>query len=64
MYTAHNDPDRPWTGTELEQLHQLAEAGLPIQVIGLKLGRTTATITSQADQLGLAVAHVTRPADG
>lgn len=41
---------KPWTSQEIKQLKDLAKHNTPTGVIGLKLGRTKAAISSKAGQ--------------
>jgi hypothetical protein len=57
MDNQNDNDENSWTNHELHRLQELADA-LPAQVIGLKLGRTTASVTAMADALGLHVSDV------
>jgi hypothetical protein len=50
-YTRH--ANRPWTFTEIAQLRRLAAANTPTRVIGLKLGRSEASVYAKASELGI-----------
>jgi hypothetical protein len=41
---------KPWTPAEVKQLRTLAKGNTPTRVIGLKLGRTPAGVSSKAGQ--------------
>ncbi len=41
---------KSWSASELKQLQKLADQNTPTRVIGLKLGRTAAAVSSQASK--------------
>jgi len=41
---------KPWTDTAVKQLERLADQNTPTRVIGLKLGRTEASIYAKASE--------------
>jgi hypothetical protein len=45
----------PWSTTQDEQLRLLAQANIPLQVIGFRLGRRPEAVARRADELGLYV---------
>ena len=46
---------KPWTQQDLEMLRQLANENTPTRVMGLKLGRTEASIRSKAKSEGISL---------
>ena len=46
---------KAWTPAATRQLRQLAGENTPTRVIGLKLGRTPATVRSQAQKNGVSL---------
>jgi hypothetical protein len=46
---------KAWTPSEKSQLRQLAQKNTPTRVIGLKLGRPVAGVSSQASKLGVSL---------
>lgn len=46
---------KEWTAAEVAQLRSLAAGNTPTRVIGLKLGRSEASIYSKAAELGLSL---------
>ncbi|ATS90783.1 MULTISPECIES: hypothetical protein [Xanthomonas] len=46
---------RPWTPKDIAQLKELARGNTPTRVIGLKMGRTPASINSRASQQGISL---------
>jgi hypothetical protein len=45
-----------WTAAQEHQLRNLADRNTPTRVIGLKLGRTPASVYSKASDLGVSLA--------
>ena len=45
----------PWSSTQDEQLRLLAQANIPLQVIGFRLGRRPEAVARRAHELGVAV---------
>jgi hypothetical protein len=43
----------PWTATQDEQLRRLANANIPLQVIGFRLGRRPEAVARRASELGV-----------
>lgn len=41
---------KPWSNTNVEQLHKLAKGNTPTRVIALKLGRTEQAIYAKAHE--------------
>lgn len=50
MPKSTRNTDKPWTPGEVKQLRTLARGNTPTRVIGLKLGRTPAGVSSKASQ--------------
>ena len=50
MTKSTRNSGNPWTPGEVKQLEKLAEANTPTRVIGLKLGRTPAAVSTKASQ--------------
>lgn len=46
---------KPWTVTQVKQLHQLAKQNTPTRVIGLKLGRTENAVRTKASEKGVSL---------
>lgn len=46
---------KAWTPAQLKQLKVLAQQNTPTRVIGLKLGRTAAAVSSKANQKGISL---------
>ena len=49
---------KPWTDQDLRMLRQLANENTPTRVMGLKLGRTEASVRSKAKAVGLSLKPV------
>jgi hypothetical protein len=47
---------KPWTPTDVKQLRNLAGENTPTRVIGLKLGRTEASVYNRASQENISLA--------
>lgn len=52
MSKSTRNSGKAWTGTQKQQLRQLAKQNTPTRVIGLKLGRSEVAIQSQATKQG------------
>lgn len=50
MSKSTRNSGKAWTAGEVQQLQKLAEGNTPTRVIGLKLGRTAAAVSSKASQ--------------
>ena len=46
---------KPWTPSDVKALKTLAAGNTPTRVIGLKLGRTPAAVSSKASQKGVSL---------
>jgi hypothetical protein len=46
---------KPWTPSDNAQLRQLAHENTPTRVMGIKLGRSKASIRSQAHELNVSL---------
>ena len=46
---------KPWTSGDVANLKQLAQQNTPTRVIGLKLGRTPAAVSSKASEKGVSL---------
>ena len=46
---------KPWTPPENAQLRKLANENTPTRVLGLKLGRTEASVYGRASELGVSL---------
>jgi hypothetical protein len=50
MSKSTRNSGKPWTGTDVTQLRQLAKQNTPTRVIGLKLGRTEDAVRNKAGE--------------
>jgi len=50
MSKSDRNSGKPWTTQEVKQLQKLADQNTPTRVIGLKIGRTEAAISTKASQ--------------
>jgi hypothetical protein len=50
MAKYNRNTGKVWTAQDLSQLKELAKQNTPTRVIGLKLGRTPAAVSSKASQ--------------
>ena len=50
MAKYNRNSGKQWTSSEVTQLRQLANNNTPTRVIGLKLGRTPAAVSSKASE--------------
>jgi len=50
MSKSTRNAGKPWSPGEVKQLRTLAKGNTPTRVIGLKLGRTPAGVSSKASQ--------------
>jgi hypothetical protein len=55
MAKSTRNSGKSWTGTDNQQLRQLAGQNTPTRVIGLKLGRTEDAVRSQASKLDVSL---------
>ncbi len=55
MSKSTRNSGKPWTPTAESQLRQLARGNTPTRVIGLKLGRTEASIYTKASELNISL---------
>jgi hypothetical protein len=55
MARSTKNTGKSWTPEEVKQLRQLARANTPTRVIGLKLGRTAASVQSKATSEGISL---------
>ncbi len=46
---------KPWTGSEVDRLRDLARENTPTRVIGLKLGRPEAGVRAKASESGISL---------
>lgn len=46
---------KPWTGSEVDKLRDLAQENTPTRVIGLKLGRPEAGVRVEASENGISL---------
>lgn len=46
---------KDWTSQNVKQLKELARGNTPTRVIGLKLGRTPAAVSSKASEEGISL---------
>ncbi len=46
---------KPWSPSDTKQLKSLAKENTPTRVIGLKLGRTEASVYSKASEQGVSL---------
>jgi len=58
MTKSTRNTGKPWTPQDLQMLRQLANENTPTRVMGLKLGRTEASIRSKAKAEGLSLKPV------
>ena len=52
MSKSTRNTGKPWTSQQKAELRQLANQNTPTRVIGLKLGRTEASVYGQASKQG------------
>jgi hypothetical protein len=55
MSKSTRNAGRVWTPAEVKQLRTLAKGNTPTRVIGLKIGRTPAGVSSKASQKGISL---------
>jgi hypothetical protein len=53
VMTPQSEHVLPWTPTQDEQLRRLANANIPLQVIGFRLGRRPEAVARRASELGV-----------
>ncbi|WFB36810.1 hypothetical protein P3T73_03415 [Kiritimatiellota bacterium B12222] len=58
MAKSTRNSGKAWTGTDKSSLRQLAKGNTPTRVIGLKLGRTPAAISTKASEMGVSLKPV------
>jgi hypothetical protein len=58
MSKSTRNTGKPWTGSDVKQLRQLAKENTPTRVAGLKLGRTPGAVQSKASSLGISLKPV------
>ena len=46
---------KPWTGSDVDKLRDLARENTPTRVIGLKLGRPAAGVRAKASENGISL---------
>ena len=51
---------KPWTKDDVKKLKTLVKDNTPTRVVGLKLGRTEASITSKTQREGISLAPTNR----
>ncbi|MDA3873270.1 MAG: hypothetical protein PF795_04855 [Kiritimatiellae bacterium] len=49
---------KAWSGSDRSSLRQLAKGNTPTRVIGLKLGRTPAAVSTKASEMGVSLKPV------
>ena len=50
MAKYNRNSGKPWSSSEVSKLRELAKGNTPTRVIGLKLGRTPAGVSTKASQ--------------
>ena len=55
MADYNRNSGKPWTPAEVSKLEKLASENTPTRVIGLKLGRTEASVYSKASSEGVSL---------
>jgi hypothetical protein len=50
MAKYNRNSGKPWSSSEVSKLSELAKGNTPTRVIGLKLGRTPAAVSTKASQ--------------
>lgn len=55
MAKYNRNTGKPWTSQQENQLKTLAQKNTPTRVIGLKLGRTEASIRTKAHEQGVSL---------
>ena len=55
MTKAPKNHGKPWTGTDVKALKDLAKGNTPTRVIGLKLGRTPDSVQGKASSEGVSL---------
>lgn len=56
MSKSTRNTGKPWTGSDVKQLRNLAAENTPTRVIGLKLGRTADAVYARASQENISLA--------
>lgn len=60
MSKSTRNAGKTWTPAEVKQLRNLAKGNTPTGVIGLKIGRTPAGVSSKASEKGISLAPTNR----
>jgi hypothetical protein len=60
MAKSTKNTGKPWTKDDLKQLKTLVKGNTPTGVIGLKLGRTEASVYSKSQREGISLAPSNR----
>ena len=55
MAKYNRNSGKPWTGIEIKSMAGLARQNTPTRVIGLKLGRTEASVRTKASEAGISL---------
>lgn len=55
MSKSTRNTGKSWTPSNDQQLKQLAKENTPTRVIGLKLGRTPAAVSTHASEIGVSL---------
>lgn len=55
MSKSTRNTGKPWKGSDITQLRQLAKGNTPTRVIGLKLGRSENSVRSKASSEGVSL---------
>ena len=50
---ANKNANKQWSSSDIANLRKLAKGNTPTRVMGLKLGRTPAAVSSKASDLGV-----------
>ncbi|MDB5620664.1 hypothetical protein [Tardiphaga sp.] len=60
MAKSTKNTGKPWTEDDVKQFKTLVKGNTPTRVIGLKLGRTEASVQSKAQREGISLAPTNR----
>ena len=52
---ANKNANKQWSSSDITNLRKLAKGNTPTRVMGLKLGRTPAAVSSKASDLGVSL---------
>ncbi|MBT6401421.1 hypothetical protein HN803_00770 [candidate division WWE3 bacterium] len=52
---ANKNANKQWSSSDIANLRKLAKGNTPTRVMGLKLGRTPAAVSSKASDLGVSL---------